>query len=161
LAVINEFLPLFEEKVNENLEKLKVNMRVDFNTHKKKSKVTKKDKEQGTVFKEEFNVKVLMENGDESPLNMMSQGERGRVGMCTGFGLRTMTTEQGNNIFDFVFIDEIADSLDATGLSELVNLLDSINGQKFVISHNEELKNYFDTCITAVRTDGVSVLQYS
>ena len=159
LSIIDEFLPDFEDQINKNLSALKVGMQIDFDTKKQKAKVSKKDIERGTTNKEEFNVRVLMDNGDESPLNMMSQGERGRVGMCAGFGLREMTADRGNNLFDFVFIDEIADSLDATGLMELIRLLDGVPGQKFVISHNEELKNYFDTTITAVRTNDVSTIE--
>lgn len=158
IQIIDEFLPAFEDEVNKNLEILKVGMQVDFNTRKKKANVSKKDIDNKTTTKEEFSVKILM-GEDESPLNVMSQGERGRVGMCVGFGLRTLTSEKGNNIFDFLFIDEIADSLDSTGLMELINLLDGVGGQKFVISHNEELKNYFDNTITAVRENGVSTIE--
>lgn len=158
VQIIDEFLPAFEDAVNKNLQILKVGMQVDFNTKKKKSSVSKKDIQNKNTTKEEFAVKILM-GKDESPLNVMSQGERGRVGMCVGFGLRELTTEKGNNIFNFLFIDEIADSLDSTGLTELINLLDDIDGQKFVISHNDELKNYFDSTVTAVRRDGVSTIQ--
>jgi len=110
------------------------------------------------MYKEEFDVKVSMDK-EESPINMLSQGERGRVGTCVGMALRDLTRDRGNNIFDFIFIDEIADSMDSTGLMELVKLLDDVPGQKFVISHNEELKNYFDKTITAIRTDGVSRIE--
>jgi len=72
--------------------------------------------------------------------------------------LRELTKERGSNRFDFFFMDEIADSLDESGLRELVSLLDETPAQKLVISHNDGLKNYFETITTVEMTNGVSTI---
>ena len=159
INIIDEFLPDFEDRVNDYLNRLKVNMRVDFDTQKQKAKVSKKDRELGRVFKEkeEFNVEVY--KGDTLlPYNLLSKGQRGRVGSCVGMALRELTKERGNNIFDFFFMDEIADALDESGLRELVYLLDEVDGQKLIISHNDQLKNYFEDIITVEMTNETSTI---
>lgn len=147
MNIIDNFLPEFEQRVNEYLDKLKVNLQVDFDTQKKKAKVSKKDLEQGRAFKEEFNVTVF--RGESLlPYGLLSKGQRSRVGSCVGMALRELTKERGNNVFDFFFMDEIADSLDESGLRELVTLLDNVPGQKLIISHNEQLNNFIEDVIT-------------
>lgn len=155
--IIDEFLPDFEDKVNDFLKRLKVDMKVDFGTQKQKASVTKKDLVEGRAFKEEFNVEVY-KGGDLHPFGMLSKGQRGRIGSCVGMALRELTKERGSNRFDFFFMDEIADSLDESGLRELVSLLDEASAQKLVISHNDALKNYFETITTVEMTDGVSTI---
>jgi len=157
MNIIDEFLPAFEERVNHYLAKLKVEMNVSFDTQKEKAIVTKKDADLGRMYKEEFNVEVL--KGDINiPFGMLSQGERGRISSCVGLALRELTKERGSNIFDFFFMDEIADALDETGLKELTMLLDETEGQKIVISHNDAFKDYFDNKIVVEKTDGVSTI---
>jgi DNA repair exonuclease SbcCD ATPase subunit len=155
MNIIDEFLPAFEERVNHYLNKLKVEMAVTFDTQKEKANVTKKDAYLGRVYKEEFNVEVL--KGEINiPFGMLSQGERGRISSCVGLALRELTKERGSNIFDFFFMDEIADALDETGLRELIMLLDETPGQKIVISHNDAFKDYFDNRILVEKTGGLS-----
>lgn len=157
MNIIDEFLPAFEERVNHYLNKLKVEMAVMFDTQKEKANVTKKDASLGRVYKEEFNVEVL--KGEINiPFGMLSQGERGRISSCVGLALRELTKERGSNIFDFFFMDEIADALDETGLRELIMLLDETPGQKIVISHNDAFKDYFDNRILVEKTGGVSTI---
>jgi DNA repair exonuclease SbcCD ATPase subunit len=155
IKIIEEFLPALEDRVNDYLEALKVNMRVDFDTKRAKASAAKKDLEAGMGYKEEFNITVL-KSETVSPFNMLSQGERGRVATCAGMALRELTRENGSNIFDFLLIDEIADALDKTGLQELIKLMDEIHGQKLVISHSDSLKELFDQAILVEITDGIS-----
>jgi len=158
MNIIDEFLPDFEAKVNDYLERLKVNMSVEFGTQKRKANVSKKDIAEGREFKEEFNVTVY--RGEELlPFGLLSKGQRSRVGSCVGMALREMTKERGNNLFDFFFLDEIADALDESGLRELVSLLDEVPGQKLVISHNEGLKNLIEDTLTVEMTNGISTVQ--
>jgi DNA repair exonuclease SbcCD ATPase subunit len=159
MTIIDNFLPDFEDKVNEYLSRLKVNMRVDFDTQKLKSNITKKDLEEGRGYKEEFNVTVYRDDA-LLPFNLLSKGQRSRVGSCVGMALRELTKERGNNIFDFFFMDEIADSLDESGLRELNFLLDEVPGQKLIISHNDRLKTVIEDTITVEMNNGVSTITY-
>lgn len=157
IKIIEEFLPALEDRVNDYLETLKVNMRVDFDTKRAKANTSKKDLAEGMGYKEEFNITVL-KSETVSPFNMLSQGERGRVATCVGIALRELTRESGACPFDFLLIDEIADALDQTGLQELLKLMDDIHGQKLVISHSDVLKEQFDQAILVEITDGVSTI---
>jgi DNA repair exonuclease SbcCD ATPase subunit len=159
MDIIDEFLPDFEDKVNEYLSRLKVNLRVRFGTQKEKSGASKKDKELGRAFKEEFNVEVFKEDNIPLPYGLLSKGQRSRCGNCVGMALRELTKERGNNVFDFFFLDEVSDSLDESGLRELVNLLDETPGQKLVISHNNFLKDYFNDRIVVEMTNEISTIR--
>lgn len=158
MNIIDEFLPDFEDKVNDYLTRLKVDMSVDFDTQKRKAKVSKKDIEEGREFKEEFNVTVYR-GEDLLPFGLLSKGQRSRVGSCVGMALRELTKERGSNLFDFFFLDEMADSLDESGLRELVALLDEVPGQKLVISHDDKLKNLIEDTMTVEMTDSVSTVR--
>lgn len=159
LNIIDEFLPDFEDRVNQYLDRLKVSLRISFDTQKEKANVTKKDREAGRAFKEEFNVEVCKTDNVPIPYGLLSKGQRGRVGTCVGMALRELTQERGNNLFDFFFLDEIADSLDVSGLRELVQLLDETSGQKLVISHDTFLKDLFDSHITVELENEVSTIR--
>ena len=158
LDIIDEFLPDFEDKVNEYLSRLRVNMRISFDTQKEKANASKKDKELGRAYKEEFNVEVSKEDNIPIPYGLLSKGQRGRLGTCVGMALRELTQARGSNTFDFFFLDEISDALDESGLRELVSLLDETNGQKLVISHNNFLKDYFDDQIVVEMTNEISTI---
>ena len=159
MNIIDEFLPDFEDKVNDYLGRLKVNMKVDFDTQKRKTKVSKREIAEGREFKEEFNVTVF-KGENLLPFGLLSKGQRSRVGSCVGMALRELTKERGNNLFDFFFMDEIADSLDESGLRELVHLLDEVPGQKLVISHNDTLKNFIEDIITVEMNDETSSISH-
>lgn len=160
MQLIDEFLPSFEDRVNHYLERLKVDMRVSFDTQKDKSVISKKDIAEGRDKKEEFNIQVY--SGDNVyPFGMLSQGERGRISSCVGMALRELTKEKGSNILDFFFMDEIADALDETGLRELIMLLDEVHGQKIVISHNDIFKDYFDNKILVEKTNKISCVVHN
>lgn len=159
LNIIDEFLPDFETRVNQYLDRLKVSLRISFDTQKEKANVTKKDREAGRAFKEEFNVEVCKTDNVPIPYGLLSKGQRGRVGTCVGMALRELTQERGNNLFDFFFLDEIADALDVSGLRELVNLLDETSGQKLVISHDAFLQDLFDNHITVELENEISTIK--
>jgi len=159
LDIIDQFLPDFETLVNRYLDQLKVSLRVAFGTQKEKANVSKRDREEGRAFKEEFNVEVFKDGKDPLPYGLMSKGQRGRIGSCVGMALRELTKERGNNLFDFFFMDEIADALDESGLRELVSLLDDLPGQKLVISHNDVLKDLFEHRIVVEIENDVSTIK--
>jgi DNA repair exonuclease SbcCD ATPase subunit len=159
LDIIDQFLPDFETLVNNYLERLKVSLRITFDTQKEKVNVSKKDRAEGRAFKEEFNVEVFKEGQEPLPYGLMSKGQRGRIGSCVGMALRELTKERGNNVFDFFFMDEIADALDESGLRELVSLLDELPGQKLIISHNDFLKDLFENTIVVEIEHDVSTIK--
>jgi len=159
LDIIDQFLPDFEVLVNSYLERLKVNLRVSFDTQKEKAKVSKKDRLEGRAFKEEFNVEVFKDGKEPLPYGLMSKGQRGRIGSCVGMALRELTKERGNNVFDFFFLDEIADALDESGLRELIGLLDTLPGQKLIISHNDFLKDFFEDRIIVEIENDISTIR--
>ena len=158
VQIIKDFLPALQDSTNDYLSKLKVGMRVEFDTEKKKAQSTKKEKELGLDTKQEFDITAYDSKGVR-PFGLFSQGERGRISTCVGLALNSLTKEKGVMSYDFLLIDEVADALDPTGVMEFVRLLDEMPGQKLVVSHDDVLKNYFDSTLTAEITDGVSTIR--
>lgn len=158
LNLIDQFLPDFEDRVNSFLSRLRVNLRVSFDTQREKASATKRDHLEGRAFKEEFDVQVFKDDKIPIPYGLLSKGQRGRVGSCVGMALRELTKERGNNLFDFFFLDEVADALDESGLRELVALLEETPGQKLVISHTNFLKDFFQEQVVVEMTNEVSTI---
>jgi DNA repair exonuclease SbcCD ATPase subunit len=73
--------------------------------------------------------------------------------------IRDIANSRSSLSFDFLMADEIVDGLDETGMNEFFKLLRNIEGQKLVISHNDELKALFSSVIKVVRNNGISYIK--
>lgn len=91
-----------------------------------------------------------------STYQSLSNGEKRRLDIAIQFSLHDYTHMYCGIGTNLLFIDEVLDTLDATGVNNIIEVLnlkraycnlDSI----YVITHNNELKSYFDDVITVVK----------
>ena len=82
------------------------------------------------------------------------------MSVAIGFALKEFSPY--NVLRGLTLYDEIADSLDETGLLEFFRLLtDGAEGQNFVISHRSSVKDLVDVpVIQVIREDGVARIEW-
>jgi len=147
--VIQSILPQLETLSNEYLKKLNVPLSIVLDTLKE-TKTTK-------TLKEEFNILIYDRIQDKiMPVYMRSTGGRKRIGMAVCFALQDLKQQTTSNPFGFRIFDEFPDNLDSAGLDYFFKLLHIIEGQKFVVSHNELLKDRFERVLIVTKNNGVS-----
>lgn len=144
--LVNAFLPVLGQRTNYYLDFLETGMQVGFDID-----FTRKNNE--------FIVYVF-EGGQEWKFEQRSKGERTRVSVAIGFALKEFSPY--NVLRGLTLYDEIADSLDETGLLEFFRLLtDGAEGQNFVISHRSSVKDLVDVpVIQVIREDGVARIEW-
>lgn len=151
--IIDNALPFFEDRVNYYLTGLDTNERVRFET------LVEKRSAEGE-FKSGFDIQ-LWDGNTWAGFDMFSEGERTRVALAISFALRDLVAKVSFVPTGFFLCDEIADSIDSTGMKKFFELLQDIPGQKFVISHKstDELIGMADNSIVIERRDNVSTIQ--
>ncbi len=152
---IETFLPEFQETVNKYLRKLKCGLQTNMDLMKLK-KSAKKDENK---YKIEFKPEVIDSAGYVRNFSTFSKGASIRVAICTGLALRDIALKRGSVKFDFMLIDEILDGVDKSGDDEILLLLESIIGQKFIISHNDDFQNRFRSVIKIIKENNVSRIE--
>lgn len=86
----------------------------------------------------------------------LSSGEAKRVDLCMLFSLLDLMSTLKNRP-NFIVLDEIFDSLDQVGLDKVTNLLYNIKYENiFVITHNNELKEFFTNKLLIKNEKGIS-----
>lgn len=105
----------------------------------------------------DFRVDVSNVEGGDS-YDDLSKGELTRVDLCVLFAIRQLMMDRAAIKFDQVFIDELLDGLDETGMEYAARLLRSqrLAKQTVYISHADALKDAADGVITVVKKGGVS-----
>jgi len=74
-----------------------------------------------------------------------SSGEKRKIDICVLLGF-SATLRSLNNGCNFVVFDELVDNLDNISLEKCVELIKELKYDNiFIITHNEELKNHFNT----------------
>jgi len=149
--MIESFLPAFESQVNLYLDMFQVGLKISLDTLTKK----KKPKD-GNEHITKFDLSVIDEQGIKAPFETFSEGGKKRIAVCVGFALRQLTLTKGYNIFNFLLLDEVADRLDNTGIDLFFRVLREISGMKFIISHDNSLKNRFTNNLIVKRENGIS-----
>lgn len=100
--------------------------------------------------------KLSLVDSKGSTYQSLSNGEKRRLDIAIQFSLHDYTHIYCGIGTNLLFIDEVLDTLDATGVNNIIEVLnlkrsycnlDSI----YVITHNNELKSYFDEVITVVK----------
>ena len=100
--------------------------------------------------------KIVLESETLS-YQSLSSGEKKRLDISIQFALHDYVYTHCGIGFDTIFIDEILDSLDSVGVSNIIEVLNLKKSycslsRIFVITHNESLKDYFDS-ILSIRKD--------
>jgi len=93
----------------------------------------------------------------------LSSGEKKRVSLALNIAFLTYLSSKVGGINIAVF-DEVFDSLDASGIENVIKLLKKLSkniGSIFVISHNSDLKynDNFDKSLVVEKSNGLSILK--
>lgn len=143
-SLVFEFLPAFEFETNEMLQSLGTGMRIRIElTLPKKS-------QEG--LKEAFDIQVFRAKSWQS-LSSLSKGEAARVGVMLSIALKKMARNNSHSQFSWLMCDEVADSLDESGLQLFFEALARLPYQTFVVSHRDI------SAAGALRVTGAKILQ--
>lgn len=109
--------------------------------------------------KEKLNIIVTNKLGAMS-YDGCSEGEKRRIDLCLLLSLQDLVSSRGTKRWDTIFYDELLDTLDNTGIDAVINLLKTEFPSKsiYIISHNSDVKNFFDSAITVIKQNGVSTI---
>lgn len=151
--LLTDVTPFLNRRVNKYLQKLTSNsIEVVFNTQ--------------TILKngetrEKFSLNINNTNGGKSYISN-SGGERKRIDVAVNMALQDLVAARSNKKLNIVFYDEVFDALDNVGCECVIELLQEVSKDKssvFVITHNDNLKSYFNNSITVVKKNKFSSLK--
>ena len=106
--------------------------------------------------REKLNIKVYSKEGMQEYLGS-SGGEKRRADLSMLLALRELAKARLEQTFDLLFVDEVFDVLDQSGIERVIHLLtEQTDDSVFVISHDPSLMDAFENVITVEKTDGLS-----
>jgi len=109
--------------------------------------------------RDKFNVKIV-QAGELIQYENCSSGEKARIDVSILLALQSMIFHRNANNSNMVIFDEVFEHLDIIGIERTVNLLKEEAQDKaiFVISHQNELRDYFDNQIIIENHGGESTI---
>lgn len=108
------------------------------------------------VDKNSLSLELEEDSGEVIPLELFSKGQSNRISFAAGLSLRALTEDEKSFNFGFTQWDEVLDGLDHTGQTLFFEVLKSLNGLKFCISHDSNIQNLFINKILVTRENGES-----
>ena len=110
--------------------------------------------------REKFTIEVVNTDGGDTYI-ANSSGEKRRIDIAVNLALQDLIAARSSKKLNIAFFDEVFDTLDATGVEKVVDLLQDMAKEKsslFVITHNNDLKSLFTNSIKIVKQNGYSTL---
>jgi len=110
--------------------------------------------------RDKFNVKIVCGN-EEIDYNNYSSGEKARIDVAILLSLQTLVFNRSAGESNIIIFDEVFEHLDVVGIERTVSVLSEEADDKviFVISHQNELRDYFDQQLLIIKDkNGVSRL---
>ena len=99
---------------------------------------------------------------DEKEYESLSGGEQQKLNVILQLSLRDLIIELTGLSGSFLFLDEIFDGLDHTGCDRMIELIQSLGTNVFVISHHGDLSIPYDQQIVVVKeANGISHVEYA
>ncbi|MDO8640607.1 MAG: hypothetical protein Q7R33_03605, partial [Nitrosarchaeum sp.] len=139
--IINNNVPLLEEKANELLAKFTKNsqsrIRFDLDPITKSGKL----KKQGGL-----DIIIYQSNEQPRPLNMHSGGETIRIVFAILLSLSSLLTKRAGKKSETLIVDERVAALDQEGVNQFIEIVRDISSQYrkiLIVSHITELKEAF------------------
>ena len=115
-------------------------------------------------FDDELNEKIVI-GKVETPYISLSGGEKRKVNLAVMMALKDLLIFTDKNHSNVLFLDEVAENIDESGVAGLYNLLLDLKKTRnlFIITHNKHLKNMLESAprITVEKKDGVSTIWQS
>lgn len=110
-------------------------------------------------FDDELNEKIVI-GSVETPYISLSGGEKRKINLAVMMALKDLLIFTDKNHSNILFLDEVAENIDESGVAGLYNLLLDLKKTRnlFVITHNKHLKNMLESAprITIEKKNGVS-----
>jgi len=148
--IIDDLLPVFEEKVKYYLNQLCDGISVKFST-------TVKSKD-GSKDLDKFS--ILVYNGkDRINYNLIGGGLKKRIQIAISFALSDFALEQSGISTDFILLDEVFGELDDVGRDSVIKLLRNLRKRfkkMIIISHITEVQDLIKQHIEVKQTNGIS-----
>jgi exonuclease SbcC len=155
--IIQNAIGELERHSNELLGKLTSGrLSVEFVT-RKEVKASKGEQVEKVVFE------VVVNDGEEPlPFHLYSGGEKFRVAFVLRVALAQLLQRRANSKLEFLIIDEAFSPLDQNGIEKNLAVIDELQNEFktiLVITHRNDIKQYFDQVITVARDlDGSRIL---
>ena len=124
---------------------------------------TQKDSSDGSRTLETLDLKIR-KDGNVLGYELLSGGEKFRISLALALGLRELAARFGGANLNLIMLDEVNSPLDRYGVETLfVNVIEKISNRykTMVITHDETLKEKFDTVIDVTKVNGVSSINYN
>lgn len=140
IYAVVKVLSILEDEVNKVLQSMKsdLNVKIDANS---------KGKIEARCYKGNGNGKFAL----------ASEGQKTRVNIAAGYGLRNLSSDQ----FNFVFLDDVFNDLDKSGVESLINVLKNFCGGSnyiFCVSPRQGEADHFSKIVTVEYEKGESKL---
>ncbi len=110
--------------------------------------------------RDKFDLRV-MKDDIVAEYNSLSGGERRRVDVGTLLALQSLLFDRVAGKCSLIVLDEIFESMDASGIEKVVPLLEEASKDKaiYVISPQSDLAPYFRNILTVRKENGISALE--
>lgn len=108
-----------------------------------------------------FHIDVVNESG-ASRYGANSAGEKRRIDLCVSLALGDLLASRSSHQINFMFLDEVFEALDESGVDAVMQLLEYLQESResiFVITHLEGLRSYFPNKIHVVRKNNTATLR--
>jgi DNA repair exonuclease SbcCD ATPase subunit len=112
------------------------------------------------AWKEDFDIVISMGN-DMAEFEDLSGGEQVRIAIALRLGLSRLLMQRVGSTIKFLLLDEVDQTLDMQGIEALADAIRILSSEFkiLVISHNEAMKEKFDSVITVVKGPGGSTVR--
>ena len=150
--LLDEIVPELNKKATYYASMLMDNeIQIEFNTES-----TLKSGE----IRDKFNISIMYSDEVVAYENC-SSGEKGRIDVAILLALQSLIFSRAVGNCNLVVFDEVFTNLDITGIERVVNLLreEAENKAILVISHQNELKDYFDNQILIIKDEDGSRIE--
>lgn len=148
-VLIESYLPLLADEMNRVLDQIGGDYQVHLSTLSETQKGEARAK---------FTIEALRKSTQAvRPFKRLSQGELRRVAIASFVAMRKHSEAagrlQGN--MPYFWDEDAADNLDTVGKDGFCSLIDGLESQHFVISHDDVLCSRFQNNLAVVNEDGV------
>lgn len=149
--LINKSIYAIEAYTNMFLDKIKTSLNVKLDGYKLLA--------DGKTIRENITVEILRNGKKQGLIDKFSNGEKIRIDICNILALQkliNLSSKSGG--LNLLILDEIIESVDSSGVNEILNQLNSLNQCIYVITHASNMHN-FENKIEIVKQNSISKIR--
>ena len=149
--LINKSIDSVEAYTNLFLNKIKTNLNIKLDGYKLLA--------DGKTIRENITVDILRDGKKEGVIDKFSNGEKIRIDICNILALQkliNLNSKSGG--LNLLILDEIIESVDASGVNEILHQLNKLSQCIYVITHASNMHN-FENKINVVKENKVSRIE--